>query len=605
MKQITRKTIVALFCALFLIGCDGNSGETPDADIASDADDAGEDTDDIQSDADEIDDDSDLIETDAEQDGDAPPEDLSGPPCPEPPHSPIDESWPEVFVGIEDCDDEGPGTEDAPFCTFTRAFEVADSVPYIMTILDGEYRLYDDPNWDGGHSINRPGTADEYFVLRAAEGARPVILASIQIPGSDFEERSAGQWRVSVDHIPNTLKGLWTSEGERIIHLAADGGMAHADASELVEPGMWTVADSAGNACPEADHSGCFIYMIPPSDMNVEATNFEVSQSVFLGAVTPAYVWIDGITVFYTQPTALFFENTDFVVIQNSHFAHIVNSVDNSYGLHLWDANGTIVRNNVVHDSRYWRGYNNSHGITFMVAGDEEPNWVCGNEVFDIVGGCVSNKGGVSNLHVVGNYLHDCGDGIRVSTSRCHWKGCDTRLYPGGDFTIRENLIVDSHHGIKVPAVWNRPEAVIPSRIYNNTFVNNEGGIGINRRTTIPEIIRNNMFIGSGYGIEFEAGGEETWPDYYLGLGLDSDYNFFGSEDGAVYVIANWSGLERGFTLDEYRAEYDSENASLNGDPLVDSNYVPTDESPAIGSGDPSVYEGASTTDIGMWPHPR
>ena len=65
-------------------------------------------------------------------------------------------------------------------------------------------------------------------------------------------------------------------------------------------------------------------------------------------------------------------------MFQNSHFAHNSNSVDNAYGLHLWNANGTIVRNNVLHDSRYWRGGVNSHGITFMVAGDEEGSAIIG-----------------------------------------------------------------------------------------------------------------------------------------------------------------------------------------------------------------------------------
>lgn len=187
--------------------CDDNGTEMSDADRPDgsdhDADLPELDADDRELGADETALDA-LDADDADHDSDSiePPDDLSGPPCPEPQQVPIDESWPEVFVGIDACDAGGRGANAAtPVCTFGRAFEIADSVPYIVTILDGEYRITDDSRWSGSYSVNREGSPEACFVVRAAPGARPVILASIQIDGSRFEDRGNGQWRVSVDDV--------------------------------------------------------------------------------------------------------------------------------------------------------------------------------------------------------------------------------------------------------------------------------------------------------------------------------------------------------------------------------------------------------------------
>jgi len=519
----------------------------------------------------------------------------TGPACPEPMQVAPGDDWPEVFVGVEGCDDGGEGTRALPFCTFERAFEVADAVPFIVTILDGTYR-------QRGHRVNRSGTADAYFLIRAAEGARPVILGSEPLEGASFEELGDGTFRVDVGHLDSDPKGLWTDGGRRIIHVmeSRDGARSHAPVADLEEPGTWTKADDGGAGCDE-DNAGCYVYVRPFADMEVAATDFEASQGSFFYAGGSDFMVVEGVSTRFTQSTAMFFEGAQHVVIQDGDFAHNANGNDNSYNLRLWGADGAIVRRNRVSDSRYWGGAVNSHGITFMITGADDDIWVCQNEVFDIIGGGVSTKGGSSNVHVVGNWLHDLGEAVRIPGPRCHWRGCDERRWPSGAYDIRENLFERCGAGVAVEdrAAGEDPD-VIPSTIYNNLFLETDHGVHVMRVSTMP-VVRNNIFLGGLSGLYFTAGGTDTWPDYYLARGFDSAHNLFATDD-AIYVEANWSGTERGFTLAEYRAEYDSEAGSIETDPDLDDRYRPNATSPARGAGDASMYDGAATVHIGLWP---
>jgi len=448
--------------------------------------------------------------------------------------------------------------------------------------------------------LNRPGSESEYFVVRADEGARPVILGSAPIAGSTFETAGTGLVRTDASGLEKDPKGFWTAAGHRINHVMEfrGGNRSHANVGDLVEPGTWTKADATGAGC-SSGNSGCFIYMRPPEGLEVNATMFEASQGNFFHSTGGHYQVVDGLTIRFTQSTAIFFEGARRILIQNGDFAHTANGNDNSYGLRLWGADGALVRRNRVSDSRYWGGSINSHGITFMIAGDREDIWVCENEVFDIIGHGVSNKSGASNVHVVGNYLHDLGTGVRTSAHRCHWRGCDEHLYPGGGYSIRENLFERCDKGVEL-ARADQPDDVMPSRIFNNLFIDSDRGIQTGRESVHP-FVRNNVFLGSGDGLHFRAGGTTTWPDYFITAGFDSDFNLFDVEN-PIYVRADWSGTEEALSLAEYQADYGAEASSTETAADLDDRFAPLPGSPTIGTGDPSVYEGATQVNRGLWP---
>ena len=531
-----------------------------------------------------------------------------GPSCPEPPQVTPGDEWPEVYVGTDEhgCDDSGDGTRDTPFCTFEAAFAAVPETPGIVTIRSGTYRV---PDLDGGSIVlQREGSADAYFLIRAAQGADPVILGSQSIAGSNWTDTGDGLWRTDVDSLPKDPTGLWTADGERIIHqtVMRDGRRSHADIDEISEPGRWTKARDDGSGCPQ-ENADCDIYMRPPDGLDVAQTDFEVAQRMWLNPRGSDHLVIRGLTFRYTNHAAIHVAGSDHILLDDNVFSHNANGHGNAYSVFITeDSDGAIVRDNDFFDSRYWGGYSNSKGLTFMVSGDEADHWVCNNEFWNFVGQGLTTKGGVSNVHAIHNYFHDLDTGVQVPDSRCHWKGCDGEedgiTYPGGGWTVRENRFESVDVGVQIQGTGDPDDnPVLPTNVHNNVFVDAEAGVQIQANTRDP-LVRNNLYTGTGAGLWLHhSGGDPLWGDHFLDNGLDSDHNLYDA-DHAVYIRANWSGEEKGFSLDEYRSEYDGEANSLEEAPQVDEDYRPQPGSPLLDAGDPSVYPNASQVHIGPWP---
>lgn len=520
----------------------------------------------------------------------------AGPGCLTPPQGPIGADWPEVFLGVEGCDDAGPGTRAQPFCSWQVAIN-ANDVPATVTVLDGDYRFPE----AGRGQVNKPGTAQEYFTLRADEGASPVFYGSERVEAGAWEAAGDGVWRTPVEGWRNNPTGLWLADGTRVLHQTDfDGGRLHANVAELVEPNRWTKANAGGIRC-DNDNAGCFIYLRPSTGLVPNNEAFEASQANLLFALGSDYLVIRGLTTRFTQSSGLFVESSDFVLIEDNDFGHNSNGNDNAYSAFVQYADGTMLYNNRAFDSRYWGGYANSKGLTVMTGGDQADIWICGNEVWDIIGQGIATKSGVSNAHIVGNYVHEVATAIVVPSQRCHWNGCDVQLWPGGNWTIRENIIEGCREGIDMHTF--NPEAdYAGNRIYNNLFVDTGYGIKIDLGNR-PEFIRNNIFIGGDAGLLLEAiiSGEQGWPDRLLDNGLDSDRNLF-FNTAAVMQHPNSSGASyTPLSLEEYVTQYGGDANSLGADPQLDADWRPGAGSPVLGAGDPSTYD-ANTVNIGLWP---
>ncbi len=509
--------------------------------------------------------------------------------CPEPLQSPVGEDWPEVFVGVSDCDDLGAGTRAAPFCTFGAAFAAADSVPGIVTVLQGEYRLFGNyPNGSFRHDVRRTGSATEYFVIRADEGATPRLYGSALFAGSDFEAVSGGLYRAPTHELERDPAGMWTSDGSRIDHRAGPYGTSfHVDASEL-SVGEWTKADDAGTACGD-DSADCYIYLYPQADMDVAAESFEVDQGGFLSATGSDYMVVRGLTIYFTHWTPMFFSGAVNVLVEDNDLAHnAAQGGNNAYGLSLWGVNGGLVRRNRVADTTYWSPVN-AWGVTFMVSGEQEGGdcWVCANELSGFGRAAVGSKGGSSKVRIIGNVIYDSGSGVEIPESRCDGPQCDFR-FRGGDWTIRENLIYDCERGVEMNVVSSDlVDFVDPSLVHNNVILDVEFAIGVQLGDPLWTV-RNNVFIDVREAA-YRLGGTEDVNDL-VGVVLDSDYNFFSNSTAYVHY-ANWA-VQGTWTVTEAQTDLGLENSSLEGDPLLDPNddYRPLDGSPTLGSGDPSVY---------------
>ena len=105
--------------------------------------------------------------------------------------------------------DLNPGTVDRPLATLSGAFRVVkdlkkeqpSSSPVEIIVGDGAYFLPEPLVLDPGHS----GTASAPLVVKAAEGARPVIWGGKEIQG--FEKLSETLWRIK---ITETLEYGWS-----------------------------------------------------------------------------------------------------------------------------------------------------------------------------------------------------------------------------------------------------------------------------------------------------------------------------------------------------------------------------------------------------------
>ncbi len=513
--------------------------------------------------------------------------------CPAPPQGPIGQDWPEVFVGVLGCDDQGAGTRAAPFCTFGAAFSAADSVPGIVTVLDGEYRLPDEyPDGSFRYEINRPGTATEYFVIRADDGAMPRLYGSVQFPGNGFEAVAGGLHRAAADALGRDPAGMWTADGERMNHHSGDfGDSFHVDTSELA-PGEWTKADDAGTACGD-DSAGCYLYLYPPAGMDVTTESFEVDQGGFISATGSDYLVVRGLTIHFTHWTPVFISGATHVLVEDNDLAHnAAQGGNNAYGLSLWSVNSALVRRNRVRDTTYWTAAN-AWGITFMISGEQPGGdcWVCDNELEGFSRAAVGSKGGSSKVRVIGNTIYNSGNGVEIPESRCDGPQCNVHFH-GGDWTVRENLIYACDRGVEMNVVSSELQAYMdPSLVHNNVIVDVAFAIGIQLGDPLWTV-RNNVFVDCHEGA-IRLGGTDDVGDL-VGAVLDSDYNFFTS--GPAYVhYANWA-VQGTWTRAEAQSDLALEAHSLDGDPLLDptDGYRPQSGSPTLGSGDSSIYPDTS-----------
>ncbi|NOY91611.1 MAG: right-handed parallel beta-helix repeat-containing protein [Deltaproteobacteria bacterium] len=512
--------------------------------------------------------------------------------CPAPAQAPMDSAWPEVFVGVAGCSDEGDGSRATPFCGFGAAFDAIPAAPGVVTVLDGEYRLTDQlADGENRFRLSRPGSASAYFVIRADEGASPRIYGSVPVAGASFEAfGAAGVVRASVPGLSRRASGLWTASGRRIDHQSGDFGTRyHADVSAL-ESGRWTLADDSGTGCPNDDVAGCMLYINPAADLDISSESFELSQAGLLSSTGSDYLVVRGLTIEFTQWTPIFVSGAEHVLIEDNELAHnAAYGGNNAYGLALWSVNSSLVRRNRVLDTRYWVSAN-SWGITFMVSGDAPDGdlWVCDNYLDDFQRAAIGSKGGASKLHAVGNEIHRANIGVEVTGSRCDGPRCDVR-FRGGAWVVGENLMVDCNTAVDLAFLSADDEGFVdPSLVHNNVIVGAQFGVRVQNGDPLWTV-RNNVFIDTQ---AFRLGGVDD-ASVLFGASLDSDYNFFA--EGATHVLFN-SFAERGrWTLSEAQSAFDTEANSLSGPSPLDAadGYAPPSGSPVLGAGDPSMYPDA------------
>ncbi|MCX6749616.1 MAG: PGF-pre-PGF domain-containing protein, partial [Candidatus Pacearchaeota archaeon] len=404
----------------------------------------------------------------------------------------------------------------------------------------------------------------------------------------------------------------------------------YGNASQLIAPNRWTVADKNGIACGFfsgniSNSTGCYIYYYPLAGENPNTQIYEVTQDFFYMSVGSNYLIVKNIDFLYQRTQAVWCENCLNPLFEGNLVAHVSNWDDNAYGIWIDYGGGAIVRNNTFYDSRYW-GYvpgggadPNSRLISFMNYNPNNPPLVEYNNVSDAGGPAIGTKGGVSNAIIRYNTVSNSGYAIRPDGSRCDWTkiNCvpgDSQYFAAGGWQIYGNIIINSSVGVEITSGGSTSDAANNTKIYNNVFSGNLIAINIPANNTGLKIaigtnIQNNIIANNIIGIMMNGGGSgNTITVEGITPLFSSDYNLFFNNVDDYRLRQNWGGSDYSgikYPISQMQS-YNKETHSFNKDPLFTDiiSYTLQTNSPAIGTANAALW-GKTIADIGRWPNPR
>lgn len=228
-------------------------------------------------------------------------------------------------------------------------------------------------------------------------------------------------------------------------------------------------------------------------------------------------------------------------------------------------------------------------------------------------------KGGVSNLHAVGNFFHDSYHCIETSGPRQQSRSSGSGqgpIHPGGKWRVQQNIFQSCDTGVVLTSNYTGQD-YFPNDVINNLFIDDHDGV------SIPQVggahqIANNIFLGGpttnsssgtpGGALLFDSPQNPpaaTYADAFFAEGVRSSHNlFFQMDHPFIEHYNNSAASYRVETLDQFRQLYSSaEVGSMDTDPMLDkaNGYTPLPGSPVIGAGDGSFY-GKASVNIGLYP---
>ena len=503
-------------------------------------------------------------------------------------------------------DDNNAGSSAAPFRSVRKGLSVLQPGD-TLTLREGTYRLPAEPDYPVHIG---EGNENAFVTLQAEDGANVRLLGSLSTGGRTWEQYNDHIWRLSAAFLQRDPKGMFN--GERRIRHQSDlqGGRDHDDVQNLTEPDSWTKAHADGSQC-FASNENCYIYLYPRAGENPNDEIYELSQRD-LGRFWSDYMVVRKLRFDYTQPQPIFFEGANNIRLEGNTFAHTSNGNDNSYAVRIWSSGGALVRGNIVYDSVYWGGVSNSKGISFMLSDPDNPHIVEFNEVYDIPGhAAIGVKGGVSNLIVRYNYIHDVYVAFEPGDFRCVWTkpDCgpgDPEYRPAGAWRIYGNIVVRANTGLELQG-W--VEDTSGNTVYNNVFYDSETGIKLGWNGSFGHVFANNAFVSNRVGIYLHSGGTTTTVEDYLDQYSARNNLYFDNELADIHLRPNWGGgYDSGtsYTLQEFQSNFSgTEQQSISADPLfvdpVINDFHLRDGSPAAGAGSAEFYQ-QGQVDIGAYP---
>lgn len=294
---------------------------------------------------------------------------------------------------------------------------------------------------------------------------------------------------------------------------------------------------------------------------------------------------IDGFYIKNVYGKGMVVYNANGVIIQNNIIERVWTETngDNTDGIRVELATGTIVRNNEIRDvDNGARLHYNAAGIKLYNATN---SIIENNEIYNTGSGVYDKTGGKSN-HIRWNYIHDCGDGLRF-----HSKSSE----PTSNVQMYQNIVDKCNVGFGVTDSVDTTLAV-----YNNVFANSresafKGPVGT---TGGRHKIYNNIIYGPKNGALALYAYEDPV------VTMLTDYNLFVGEPS--FQIGKYKTNRTFNSLAAYQAATGRDTHSLVGDAAFVSpstgNFRLNNWSVAKGAGRVGGVPSGASIDMGAYP---
>lgn len=248
-----------------------------------------------------------------------------------------------------------------------------------------------------------------------------------------------------------------------------------------------------------------------------------------------------------------------------------------------------------------------------MVSKPGESNIVGYNEIYDIPGrSAVGTNGGVADLIVRYNHIHDVYNAFEPGHFRCAWSstnndGCqitDDEYRPAGNWCIYGNIVANTEVGLRLSA----SEAGGDNNwLYNNVFYNLQSAVNIGWNGVFETVIANNIFMNNKVGIYLQNGGMTTTVEDYLDQFVAHHNLYFNNSHADIHLRPNWGGnfySGTSYDLIPFQTQFSqTELQAISADPQFINNteFRLAEGSPATNTGSGEFWNIASV-DMGAYP---
>lgn len=342
---------------------------------------------------------------------------------------------------------------------------------------------------------------------------------------------------------------------------------------------------------------GVIVKSLPKHGAILDGSRRSDASQALIGSYNNHNVVIDGFEVrnASTKGVVVFGANNVQIINNRIHNVTLSNG-DNTDGIRIENASGTLVKNNEIFDVRNCLNSSASGcggGSTVNAAGIKvyfsDNNIFENNEIYN-VRNAVYDKNNNTNSHYRKNYIHDCNAAWEFLTG-------SGSAYPSRGHRVYENVVRNCSTVIYFPDPGGQTRIVDDISVYNNVFIGYNTGIIPPTQGVID--IYNNIFHKGGNGEDLRA-----YDDPADNIRV-MDYNLFVREPS--FVASVYQSSRRNYSsLSAWNSATGNDGNSSVADPLFSNTtgmqYSLRPDSPAQDAGRIGGVASGQAVDQGVFP---